>query len=102
MENIVKIRIKPEKRKTEEGREFTVYKGWTKNGVIIDVKFRSEIPQAELPTEDCVVVVADDKCNKDKRKAYPTVWISEILEILPVGATIDVEANRKEMHDMFG
>ena len=76
------IRIIEVKEMTsKEGRKFTVYKSLTKDGKLIDTKFRKEVK--DLPTGPCMLVVDSDQCNVTKNTQYPTLWIKEVKAIEP-------------------
>ena len=76
------IRIIEVKEMTsKEGRKFTVYKSLTKEGKLMDTKFRKEVK--DLPTEPCMLIVDSDQCNVTKNTQYPTLWIKAVKAIEP-------------------
>lgn len=64
---------------TAEGKKFTAYKVLTKDGRIMDCKFRQEVKN--LPTEPCIMIVDSDKCNVSTNRQYPVLWVQEVKSI---------------------
>ena len=93
-----KIKIKVEEKKTSDGKKFNTYKAVTKNGRLIDAKFRKEVK--ELPTETCYAVIGVDNMNLDKNKEYPVLWISAVESYESLGEVAS-ENNKKQLDDMF-
>lgn len=83
-----KIKILVQTKKTSEGRSFNAYKTTSKNGRLMDVKFRKEVK--ELPTENCYAIINVDNMNIDKNREYPVLWVKE------VEGYEDLETNSKE------
>ena len=92
-----KIKIKVEQRESN-GKKFNVYKTTTKNGRLMDVKFRKEVK--ELPTETCYAIIDIDNMNVDKNRDFPVLWVKavESYETLTENST---EANRKAINEIF-
>ena len=93
-----RIIIKVQERKTSNGKSFNTYKAVTKNGRLIDAKFRKEVK--ELPTGDCYAVIGVDNMNVDKNKEYPVLWISAVEGYETLGEVAS-ENNKKQLDDMF-
>ena len=82
----VKVRVTEVKPiTTKDGKKFTAYKVLTKQGKIIDCKFVKEVDN--LPTEPCILVIEEDKCNVSTNTQYPVLWVKEVKEILPIVKT---------------
>ena len=78
----LKIRITEVKEvKTNDGKQFTAYKALTNDKRLIDCRFRKEVKN--VPTEPCIIVVDEDKCNVATNKIYPILWVSEVKSIEP-------------------
>ena len=93
-----RIKIKVQERKTSNGKSFNTYKAVTKNGRLIDAKFRKEVK--ELPTEDCYAIIGVDNMNVDKNKEYPVLWISAVEGYESLGEVAS-ENNKKQLEEMF-
>lgn len=94
-----RIKIKVATRKTKDGREFTVYKAVTKNGALMDAKFRKEVKN--IPTEDSWVTIPDGGMNISRKDEYPKLWISAVTKVEPVALTFSRD-NAAELMDVFG
>lgn len=95
---LLRITVLVEEKKTKEGRAFNTYKAVTKNGALVDLKFRKEIK--DLPTKKSVIIVHPDKINEAKNTAYPTWWVAEVEAIEDWER--NVTANRKRVNEVFG
>ena len=93
------IKVYVEEKTTQDGRKFTAYKTVTKNGRKITCKFRKDVK--DLPTENALVTVSIDAMNMQKDSEYPTLWVSAIESWEPMTTTVDVEANRKAIREIF-
>lgn len=97
----IKVLVEEKSVKDGSGRKFLAYRAITKNGVKVTCKFRKEVK--ELPTESSYVHVFDNCMNMQKNAEYPTLWISQIEKIEPItSATVDEEANAREIAEIFG
>lgn len=70
--------------KTKDGETFPTFKTMIKDkqhNKLIDLRFTKEVKN--LPTERCIIRVADKKWNIDRSGLYPVCWVKEILEIVP-------------------
>lgn len=94
------IKVRVQERKTKEGRAFKVYKAVTKNGRLIDCKFRRDCNM--IPEADCKIIVNDGACNMQRNTEFPVLWVSEIVEIRPLSGADNAAANAAELADMFG
>ena len=95
---LIKITVLVEEKKTKEGRTFNTYKALTKNGALVDIKFKKEVKQ--LPTEKSIITVNPDNINEARNTAYPVWWVSEVESIEPYQR--NTEANRKRVAEVFG
>lgn len=96
-----RIKIKVQTKKTSDGRTFKTYKTVTKNGRVIDCKFRKEVA---APNEDCYITCPVDKMNMQKNVEYPCLWVSQIDKVEPIGGEMTAEqaaANAAVINDMF-
>lgn len=84
--------------KTKDGRAFPVYQAVTKNGALVDLKFRKEVKN--LPTEKSVIIVDAANLQEQKRTQFPCWWVYEIDAIEPF--KVDTAANEKRVADVFG
>ena len=64
---------------TKDGKKFTAYKVLDNKGKLMDCKFRQEV--TNLPTEPCILVIDDDKCNVATNRQYPVLWVQELKGI---------------------
>lgn len=97
--NVRKYKIYVEERTTSDGRKFMVYKTVTKNGRMIDAKFRKTVTQ--LPKEKSFVTVPEGASNISTATEYPVLWISEVTKIEPItgNGTVETEAKLAEYFD---
>ena len=96
--NLIRITVLVEEKKTQDGRAFNTYKAVTKNGALVDLKFRKEVKS--LPTEKSVILVHPDNINEARNTQYPTWWVAKVESIEEY--TRNVEANRKRVAEVFG
>lgn len=94
----IRITVLVDQKKTKEGRTFNVYKAVTKNGALVDLKFRAAVK--ELPTEKSIIVVNPDNINEARNTAYPVWWVSAVEAIEPFQR--NTEANRQRVAEVFG
>ena len=94
-----KIKIKVQERTTSDGKKkFNTYKTVTKNGRLMEVKFRKDV--TTLPTEDCYAVIGVDNMNVDKSKEYPTIWVAAVESYESIEANSKAN-NKKKLDDLF-
>ena len=93
-----KIQILVSARKTSEGRSFNTYKTTTKNGRLMDVKFRKEVK--ELPTTNCYAIISVDNMNIDSNRQYPVLWVSAV-ESYESYEDNSKEQNKKKLDAFF-
>ena len=79
-------------------KKFNTYKTTTKNGRLMDVKFRKEV--TNLPTETCYAIINIDNMNVDKNREYPVLWVSAV-ESYETISDVAAEKNRAQINDMF-
>ena len=96
----IKIIVKERETKDSNGKtkKFNTYKTTTKNGRLMDVKFRKEV--TNLPTETCYAIIDIDCMNVDKNREYPVLWVSAVEGYEAISDKA-LENNRKEINDMF-
>lgn len=92
-----KIKILVAERKSAKG-SFNTYKTTTKNGRLMDVKFRKEVK--ELPTENCYAIINVDDMNVDSNRQYPVLWVSAVQGYESFEDN-SKENNRKKINEMF-
>ena len=94
-----KIKIIVTEKKTKDGKKFNTYKTVSKNGRLIDAKFRKEVK--ELPEQTCYAHILVDNMNIDKTREFPVLWISKVeaYSTISDGAT---EGNRNAINEFFG
>lgn len=97
--NVREFKIYVEEKQTSDGRKFNVYKTVTKNGRMIDAKFRKSV--TKLPTEKSVVVVPEGAANISTATEYPVLWIAEVLAIKPITGAGNAETEAK-LTEYFG
>lgn len=93
-----KIKILVTERESN-GRKFNTYKTTSKNGRLMDVKFRKEVK--ELPTENCYAVIDIDKMNIDKNRQYPVLWVSAVESYESYEDNSKAQ-NKKQLDEFFG
>lgn len=94
----LKLRVRVKRIATKDGRTFDAYETIGKNGVRINVKFRKEVKN--VPLEDSYIVVPIDKANYAKNTIYPTIWIQEIVDVIPVETEKQVDKTLLEILDI--
>lgn len=79
------------------GLDFPTYEAFVgKRQRRINVKFRKDAKN--IPTETCVIKVAIDEMSLDTRNKYPSLWIHNVTEILP----LETLNNNKAVENFFG
>lgn len=95
-----KIKIIVAEKQTKDGnKKFNTYKTVTKNGRLIDVKFRKEVKN--LPEGTCFAEILVDNMNIDKTRQYPVLWVSAVEGYTSISED-HTEKNRKDIEDFFG
>ena len=64
---------------TKDGKKFNAYKTLANGGRKMDVRFVRNCKN--IPTEPCVIVCEEDKCNVDTTRQYPILWIKDVVRI---------------------
>lgn len=93
-----KIKILVQER-TSNGKKFNTYKTTTKNGRLMDVKFRKEVKN--LPTKNCYAIIYVDDMNVDKNRQYPVLWVKAVESYETIEANTSIE-NKKQLDEIFG
>lgn len=93
-----KIKILVQPRKTKDGRSFDTYKTTSKNGRLMDVKFRKEVK--DLPSGNCYAIIDVDNMNIDKNREYPVLWVSQV-ESYETLENNSKEQNKKVLDEFF-
>ena len=94
----LKLRVKVKKITTKDGRTFDAYETVGKNGMRITVKFRKEVKN--LPEKDSYIIVPLDKVNYAKNTIYPTIWVHQVLEVIPAETEKQVDKSLLEILDI--
>lgn len=95
-----KIKITVTQRTTKDGKKsFNVYKATTKNGNLIDCKFRKEVKN--LPEKTCYAIIGVDDMNIDRSKEYPVMWVNAVQSYESLSENA-VERNRETINEFFG
>src|SRR5690606_35161055 len=94
----LKLRVKVKKITTKDGRSFDAYETVGKNGMRITVKFRKEVKN--LPLQDSYIIVPLDKVNYAKNTIYPTIWVHQVLEVIPAETEKQVDRTLLEVLDI--
>lgn len=63
------------------GKKFNAYKTLTKSGKKMDVRFTRTCHN--VPTEPCIIRVADENANVDTNRQYPVLWIKDVESTRP-------------------
>ena len=93
-----RVKIIVQEKKTSDGKKFNTYKAVTKNGRLVDCKFRKEVK--ELPTETCYAVIGVDDMNLQKNTEYPVLWVSAVQGYDKLDE-VAIENNRKAIEEIF-
>lgn len=96
MKETRKIKILVSEKETKEGRKFNVYKAVTKDGRLMDCKFRKEVKN--LPEKTCYIYVLPTEINIDKSREYPTIWVKSIEKIEDLGTP---DSDTKAVDELF-
>ena len=94
----LKLRVKVKRITTKDGKTFDAYETVGKNGMRITVKFRKEVKN--LPEKDSFIIVPLDKMNYAKNTIYPTIWIHQVLEVIPTEVEKQVDKTLLEVLDI--
>ena len=94
----LKLRVKVKRITTKDGKTFDAYETTGKNGIRITVKFRKEVKN--LPNEDSYIIVPIEKVNYAKNTIYPTIWVHEITEVIPLEEERQVDKTLLEILDI--
>ena len=70
------------KKGPQTGKKFDAYRAVQNHGVLIDCHFRREV--ANIPCENFLMRVDASKMNVSHKYEYPRLWVSEVIEFLPV------------------
>lgn len=89
-----------EKTVTKEGKEikFNTYKTRTKNGRILDVKFRKEVEN--LPAENFSAIICVDDMNYADGD-YPVLWVKAVQSFEEYKTLTAKEINKKKIDELF-
>lgn len=94
-----RIKIMVTEKVTKEGKKFNTYKTTSKNGRLIDVKFRKDVK--DLPTKTCYATIDVDCMNLDKNREYPVLWVNDVVGYDEL-AEVNKEKNKAELDEIFG
>lgn len=96
-----RIKLLVKTRQTSDGRKFTAYKTVTKNGRLIDCKFRKEV--TNIPAADCFIICNVDDMNMQRNSEYPVLWVSAIQATEPIGTVTEEQriSNAEQINAMF-
>ena len=94
----VKLRVRVKRITTKDGRTFNAYETIGKNGTRINIKFRKEVKN--LPSEDSYIIVPVEKMNYAKNTIYPTIWVHEIIDLIPAVSEKQVDKALFEILDI--
>lgn len=94
----LKLRVKVKKINTKDGRSFNVFETVGKNGLKINVKFRKEVKN--IPSEDSYIIVPLAKMNYAKNTIYPTIWVQEVINVIPLETEKQVDKTLLEILDI--
>jgi len=94
----LKLRVKIKQIITKDGRSFKAYETVGKGGIIINVKFRKEVKN--LPSEDGYIIVPLEKMNYAKNTIYPTIWVKEVINVIPLESEKQVDKTLLEILDI--
>ena len=98
LKEIKRIKVLVYEKQTKEGKKFNTYKTVSKNGRLMDVKFRKEVK--DLPEKNCFAVIACDNMNIDSNREYPVLWVNAVENYLPLDEVAS-EANKAKLDAFF-
>ena len=75
----VKFKIIEVKEISVDGKKFNAFKTIANGGKKMDVRFVRTCKN--VPTEPCIIVVAEDMCNVDNTRRYPILWVKDVIRI---------------------
>ena len=88
-----------EKQTKDKSKKFWTYKAITKNGAMVDLKFRQEV--GNIPKESkFIIVVHPDSINQARNTYYPTWWVARVEAFESWSANLI--ANRQRVAEVFG
>lgn len=70
------------KQGPQAGKNFDAYRAVSKDGTLMDCHFRRAV--ANIPSENFLMRVDASKMNVSRKYEYPRLWVSEVIEFLPV------------------
>lgn len=94
----LKLHVRVKRISTKDGRVFDAYETVGKNGVRINVKFRKEVKN--VPSEDSYIIVPLNKVNYARNTIYPTIWVHQILDVIPYESKNQVDRTLLEILDI--
>lgn len=94
----LKLRVRVKRITTKDGRTFDAYETVGKNGVRINVKFRKEVKN--LPLDDSYIIVPIEKVNYARNTIYPTIWVQEVIDVIPLETEKQVDKTLLEILDI--
>lgn len=94
----LKLRVRVKRIITKDGRSFNAFETVGKNGLKINVKFRKEVKN--IPTEDSYIIVPLEKMNYAKNIIYPTIWVQEVINVIPLETEKQVDKTLLEILDI--
>ena len=97
-DDTLKLRVRVKQIITKDGRTFNAYETVGKNGLKINVKFRKEVKN--LPSKDSYIVVPIEKMNYAKNTIYPTIWVQDVINVIPLETEKQVDKTLLEILDI--
>ena len=94
----LKLRVKVKQIITKDGRSFKAYETVGKGGIRINVKFRKDVKN--LPSEDGYIIVPLEKMNYAKNTIYPTIWVQDVINVIPLETEKQVDKTLLEILDI--
>lgn len=93
-----KIKITVAEKTTADGKKFNTYKATTKNGRLIDCKFRKEVKN--LPEKTCYAIINVDDMNVVRNTEFPVMWVKAVQSYEDL-TEVSAERNRKAIDELF-
>lgn len=93
-----RIKITVAEKQTTDGKKFNTYKATTKNGRLIDCKFRKEVKN--LPEKTCYAIICVDDMNVVRNTEYPVMWVKAVQSYEDL-AEVSAEKNKKVIDELF-
>lgn len=94
-----KIKVIVKAKTTNDGKKsFNTYQTVTKNGRLMELKFRKEVKN--LPEATCMAIIECDNMNVDNSREYPCLWVKAVVDYESLEQNAS-ETNKAKLDEFF-